>query len=149
MKIQRYSCVLKKSGVLHVADGCSPIHTVDHALIAARKELADSPSERILCFHTDGANNLIGFEQVSQGGLHGAAVMPREILRGAIIANASAIILAHNHPSGDPTPSVEDINMTKSIASACKVVGLSFLDHIIITRSSRYSSLTAMGHIEI
>lgn len=147
MKLQRYTCVLKKAGILTVADGCSSIRHVQHAQMAAHKELENSPVERILSFYLDGAHNLLGFEQVSQGGISGSSITPRDILRGAIAANASAIILAHNHPSGNPDPSRDDIDMTRMIVRACDLIGITLLDHIVVTTSGRWTSMAEMGII--
>ncbi len=75
---------------------------------------------------------LIAREQISSGGLCSAVTRPREVFAGAIRRGASGIILAHNHPSGDPTPSEDDVRMTKQLAEAGNILGISLLDHIVI-----------------
>ncbi|HZX21077.1 MAG TPA: DNA repair protein RadC [Clostridia bacterium] len=77
-------------------------------------------------------NNVIAIENISVGSLNASIVHPREVFNIAIRRSSSAIILAHNHPSGDPKPSTEDINITKRLMEAGSIVGINVLDHIII-----------------
>lgn len=77
-------------------------------------------------------NNVISIENISVGSLNASIVHPREVFNIAIRRSSSAIILAHNHPSGDPKPSTEDINITKRLIEAGSIVGINVLDHIII-----------------
>ena len=71
----------------------------------------------------DGRNGMRGTRRVAQGGLHGCSVGARDFLRAALAHAASAIVLVHNHPSGDPTPSSEDIAMTRTVADAAELIG--------------------------
>ena len=80
----------------------------------------------------DSKNNLMNRHMVTLGLVDASLVHPREVLRVAIVENASAIILTHNHPSGDPTPSAEDIRITRQLVEAGKIVDIKVLDHIII-----------------
>lgn len=94
---------------------------------------------------------LIRLEQVSQGTLDTILVHPREVFKMAISANASAIVLAHNHPSGDATPSNEDIKVTRDIIRAGELLKIPVLDHIILGRSEQisgkdYTSLRDLGY---
>jgi DNA repair protein RadC len=84
---------------------------------------------------------------VSRGGLSSAHVHPREVFRPAILASAAAIIVVHNHPSGDPEPSVEDAEVTKRLARAGELLGIPLLDHVIVARAGRYVSLRERGMI--
>ena len=77
-------------------------------------------------------NNVRGAFEVSRGGLNASIVHPREIFKRALLLNAASIILAHNHPSGDTTPSREDINITKRLVEGGKILGIEVLDHIIV-----------------
>jgi len=107
---------------------------------------ADSPDvEQLWVLSLDGRNGLRGLRCVARGGRHGCAVTAREILCCALGDAASAIVLAHNHPSGDPTPSDEDVAMTRAVARAGDVVGIPVLDHVIVTASGRYASLLDQG----
>ncbi|MBQ6671361.1 MAG: DNA repair protein RadC [Firmicutes bacterium] len=87
---------------------------------------------------------MIAKETVASGGLYSACANPREIFSTAVRKGAYAILLAHNHPSGDPSPSAEDISMTRQLAEAGKILGIVLEDHIIIG-DGRYTSLKEMG----
>ena len=81
---------------------------------------------------------------MSTGSLNSSIVHPREIFKRAVLQNAASIIICHNHPSGDPTPSQEDINTTKRIYDAGKILGIELLDHVIIG-DNKYTSLKEKG----
>lgn len=85
---------------------------------------------------------------VSVGTLNSSLVHPREVFKMAILGNAGSIILAHNHPSGDPTPSKEDMEVTKRLVEAGKILGIEVLDHIIIGSNSRYVSFKEKGILD-
>lgn len=97
----------------------------------------------ILCLDT--RNKLI-VDEISIGILNASLVHPREVFNQAIISHASHVIVAHNHPSGDPSPSKEDIVTTNRLKDAGKILGISVIDHIIVTRDS-YFSLKEKGLI--
>lgn len=105
----------------------------------ARPRLAGLEHEEVWLLGLDARNVLRTARRVAQGGVHGCAVLPRDILRPAVREAASAIILLHNHPSGDPTPSTEDVLMTRALAAACDVVGVALLDHVIVARGGASS----------
>lgn len=90
----------------------------------------------ILCLNT--RNQLI-FDEVSVGTLNASLVHPREVFKKAILNNASSVIVAHNHPSGDSTPSKDDIATTNRLIEAGKILGISVNDHIIVSSDGRYS----------
>ena len=75
---------------------------------------------------------ITGVHEISHGELSATMVHPREVLKRALVNNASGIIVAHNHPSGNPEPSSEDIETTKRIKEACRILGITLMDHIII-----------------
>lgn len=91
----------------------------------------------------DTKNRLIKHEFVSKGTLNASIVHPRDVFRVAIIHSAAAVILLHNHPSGDPSPSQEDVDITKRLVEAGKIMGVSVLDHLIIAGAT-YISLKEM-----
>jgi DNA repair protein RadC len=95
--------------------------------------------EHFVMLHLDSRLGLIK-EDISIGTLNASLVHPRELFKKAIQANAAQVIIAHNHPSGDPTPSPEDIALTRHLTEAAKVLEIEILDHIIVTRNS-FSSL--------
>ncbi len=76
-------------------------------------------------------NEVVKTIEVSQGGIDGTEAMPRDVLRQAVRESAAAIIVAHNHPSGDPEPSRADIALTKRLSEAAQIVGISLLDHVV------------------
>jgi DNA repair protein RadC len=84
--------------------------------------------------------------EVSKGGLSAAMVNPRDVLKEALREGASAMIVVHNHPSGDPTPSRDDLNLTRRLKDACEITGIRFLDHLIIG-DGRYVSLADEGKL--
>jgi DNA repair protein RadC len=87
----------------------------------------------------DGRHRLITIEEVSLGTLTASLVHPREVFREAIRHAAAAIVLVHNHPSGDPTPSSEDRSVTRRLGSAGQLLGISVLDHVIVTEGGYFS----------
>lgn len=97
----------------------------------------------MVCMNTK--NKVTGIFEISHGNVNSSIVTPREVFQKALLANAVSIILLHNHPSGDCTPSKEDINATKRLVDAGKIVGVEVLDHIII--GDRYSSLQEKGYM--
>ena len=100
----------------------------------------------VLCL--DGRNRVTHLAEVARGGLHGCAIHARDILRIPVMAAASAFVLVHNHPSGDPTPSPDDIEMTRKVAAAAAVVGVQLVDHLVIGSWHRFESLYQLGLLE-
>jgi DNA repair protein RadC len=82
---------------------------------------------------------------VSRGSLSSTIVHPREVFRPAILASAAAIVLVHNHPSGDPEPSGDDLEITQRLARAGEILGIDVLDHIVVARGGRFASLRDRG----
>jgi DNA repair protein RadC len=107
----------------------------------ARPRLAALEHEEVWLLVLDGRNGLKSVTRVAQGGLHGCALTPRDVLAPALRDGASAIVLVHNHPSGDPTPSEEDVQMTRAVAAAADVVGVPLLDHVVVARGGACSLL--------
>jgi DNA repair protein RadC len=112
----------------------------------ARPRLAALDHEEVWLLALDGRNGLKAARRIAQGGLHGCALTPRDVLQPALCEGASAIVLVHNHPSGDAGPSPEDVQMTRAVAAACELVGVPLLDHVVIARAGA-SSLLELGAI--
>jgi DNA repair protein RadC len=110
-----------------------------------RRYLEHEDRKHFVTLMLDVRNRVIGIHTVSIGNLNSAIVSPREVFKAAILANASAIILGHNHPSGDITPSPEDIEVTKVISQAGRLLDLEVLDHVIIRNSGNFHSLRRDG----
>jgi DNA repair protein RadC len=102
-------------------------------------------NEEFWVIYLDGRNRPRGSIMVSAGTLNQSLVHPREAFRGAIVAGAAAIIVCHNHPSGDPTPSREDLSITSRLRQVGELVGIKVLDHIIIGDEGKYISLAGQG----
>lgn len=94
----------------------------------------------------DRKNRLIRDKVMGEGTIDHVPVYPREIMREALLCDACAIVLCHNHPSGDPTPSAQDVTMTKQIKDACEVMGITLHDHIVLG-AGREHSLRANSQI--
>jgi DNA repair protein RadC len=93
----------------------------------------------------NGKNVVIGVNLVAVGALTAALVHPREVVKPLILGSAAAAILVHNHPSGDPTPSAEDLALTKRLGAVGDLVGIRVLDHIVIGHDGAYCSLADDG----
>ena len=111
--------------------------------------LADVDREHFVVLMLDQKNKIIGINTVSVGSLTASVVHSREVFEPAILSNAAAIILAHNHPSGAPQPSQEDRVLTVRLVAAGKLLGISVLDHVIIgDGTSAYFSFADEGLLE-
>jgi DNA repair protein RadC len=104
-----------------------------------RTALADAREEQFRVLFLDKKNRLIADEVLGKGTVDHAPVYPREVVRRALDHAATAVILVHNHPSGDPTPSKADIDMTREIAAAAKPLGVAVHDHLVIGKQSTAS----------
>ena len=89
-------------------------------------------------------NKIVAVHEISRGALNSSVVHPREVFKPAVLHNAASIICFHNHPSGDPEPSREDIEITKRLVEAGKILGIEVLDHIIVSDEG-YTSLKGRG----
>jgi DNA repair protein RadC len=111
----------------------------------ARPRLGTLEHEEVWLLSLDGKYGLKSARRIAQGGLHGCALLTRDVLSPALRDGASAIVLVHNHPSGDPTPSPEDIAMTRAVRAAGELVGIPLVDHVVVSRSGACSLLTSEG----
>jgi DNA repair protein RadC len=110
-----------------------------------KDEVASWDRERFLTLLLDNKHVLIGIEEASVGCLTSAVVHPREIFKSIILASAAAFMMVHNHPSGDPTPSKEDIEITRRLREVGELMGVRVLDHIVIGKG-RYVSFVDDGY---
>ena len=115
----------------------SPQDTRDYLLL----NLRDRHYEVFMCLFLDNKNRVILLEEMFRGTIDAANVYPREVAKRALELNAAALILAHNHPSGNPDPSPEDIIVTRQIRAAADMMDIELLDHIIIGSGQRFVSL--------
>lgn len=110
-------------------------------------DLEQMEQEYLDAIYLNTKNAVISRKNIFKGTLNSSIVHPREIFKEAVRLNAASVIVAHNHPSGDPTPSREDIDVTKRLASCGKMIGVDLLDHIIIGNKGNYVSLKEKGHV--
>ncbi|MBE9636731.1 RadC family protein [Salipiger mangrovisoli] len=111
----------------------------DALLAYCQTAMAHQPIEQFRILFLDRKNVLIADEAQARGTVDHVPVYPREVVKRALELNASALILVHNHPSGDPTPSSADIEMTRQIQAAAEVLGITLHDHLVIGRSRELS----------
>lgn len=156
-KRKRYSDCARPGWVVYLREPLSPEEQA--ATPEIRKRVASSSAvaallapritaeigEVMYVLGLDGQNRVVFLHEVARGGLHSLAVAAQDILRVAIVTGSSGVIIAHNHPSGDPTPSKEDLAMTRAVKEAAQCVGIQLLDHLIIAHGGGYSSLRDLG----
>ena len=117
------------------------------AVLAAYVRPDEAEQERLAVAVLDVKNNVIGVETVYVGNTTGSPVRVGEVFRSAVRLNAAAIVIAHNHPSGDPSPSADDIRLTGDLASAGRVLDIDFLDHVVLGSFGRSASMRALGYL--
>jgi DNA repair protein RadC len=116
----------------------------DALLAYCRAAMAFEPVEQFRVLFLDRKNGLIADEAQARGTVDQTAVYPREVMKRALEVGAAAIILVHNHPSGDPTPSAADVAMTRAVAEAGEKLGIAVHDHVVVG-SSGHASFRALG----
>lgn len=114
------------------------VQNSEQASSIAHHLIGDRPVEHLIAILVDGRGHVTGVCTLAQGGLHGCAVTARDILRTVLTSQASAFVLAHNHPSGDPLPSKEDEVFTAKVKEAAELVGVPLLDHVVVTRDGSF-----------
>ncbi|WP_336990908.1 RadC family protein [Bacillus toyonensis] len=122
------------------------IKSPEDASVLLKQFLGEVDREYFIVLCLDTKNQPTAINVCHIGSLNASIVHPREVLKPAIISNATSIIVAHNHPSNDPTPSREDIEVTKRLAEAGKIIGVELLDHVIVCSDS-FVSLKEKGYI--
>lgn len=110
------------------------------------EEMRTLDQEHFIALFLNTKNQIIHSQTIFIGTLNSSVVHPREIFREAVRRSSASIIVAHNHPSGDPTPSPEDINVTKRLVKAGKIMGIEVLDHLVIG-DGKFTSLKEKGHL--
>lgn len=120
------------------------IRTPEDAYQILKGYFEDLPSEHFVALLLNTKNHVCAFSPVSIGSLNASIVHPRELFQRAILGNCASVLLAHNHPSGDPTPSPEDIELSRKLCEAGKILDIVILDHLVIGESC-YVSLKERG----
>jgi DNA repair protein RadC len=136
-----------------IRDGSQPAYNkIIHRPVEVYEFLKDFlgglDRENFVAVFLDSKNKVIGINTIAVGTLSYAPVHPREVFKAAILCNAVGVILAHNHPSGDPSPSSADLSVTKQLKEAGEIIGIDIIDHVVIGDGiGRYESLKEMGVI--
>ncbi|KPL77241.1 RadC family protein [Bellilinea caldifistulae] len=120
------------------------IHSPADAADLVMYEMAGLVQENLWVILTDTRNRVMSIEKLYQGSLNASTVRVAELFRAAIIRTAASILVVHNHPSGDPTPSPEDIALTRAVVQAGRLLDIQVLDHLVIGRG-RFVSLKERG----
>ncbi len=123
------------------------IASAKEAAAVFRQHMGEEDREHVAVLLLDAKNGLLGVHTVSVGSLTMSLVTAREVFKAAILANSASIIVGHNHPSGDPSPSPEDITVTRMLVRSGSLLDIPVLDHIIVGSGSTYCSLQELGHI--
>jgi len=149
VKIIRDPASLYEAGAVAKCNGA--LSTPADVFEVLKERAQCEETEVVFCITVNTKNRPTALQEVSRGSLNGSIVEPREVFRFAVMAGAAGVILAHNHPSGDPTPSAEDITITKRLIKAGELLGINVLDHVIIGNATNsgggraYCSLRELG----
>lgn len=124
------------------------ISSPEEAAQLIRAYLGEADREHFVVLMLSTKHRVNAIHTVSVGSINATIVHPREVLKAAILSNAAAIVVAHNHPSGDPTPSEDDLSVTKRLLQACRIVGIDLLDHVVVCED-RYVSFRERGLFDL
>lgn len=141
-RIPRYELRLVREAT--VASEVTTITSYEAAYRILAPEMQDYDREMFVVLMLDVKKKLIGLHRAAVGGLTSVTLTMREVFKAAIVANAAAIIVAHNHPSGDPYPSPDDMRVTEELAAAGHALDITVLDHIIVGNGRYYSFMDKM-----
>ncbi|WP_456473916.1 RadC family protein [Candidatus Pyrohabitans sp.] len=128
------------------ADERPVIKSSAEAFRVLQQRLSQRKVEAFAGLYMNSKNRVLRFAYISQGGMEASVVQPREVFRIALEEAATRVIVAHNHPSGDPEPSEEDIRITRALKNAGELIGIELLDHLVIG-DGRYVSLRDRGYV--
>jgi DNA repair protein RadC len=143
-RVTRYRLLMVKDGSIPTTWDRQVRRSKDVADLMAPL-VANLDREAFWVLMLNGKNVVIGVNLVAVGALTAALVHPREVVKPLILGSAAAAMLVHNHPSGDPTPSAEDLALTKRLGAVGDLVGIRVLDHIVIGHDGAYCSLADDG----
>ncbi len=105
--------------------------------------VGEQPREHFLAFYLDAGSRIMGFETIAIGGSCSVEVEPAQVFRGALLAGAHHMIVAHNHPSGRSEPSQADADLTRRLLDAGKLIGIPLVDHVVVTTTDHHSFANA------
>ncbi len=124
-------------------------YTSSNQVYQAFQHLASMPVETFVVVHLDGKNRMVGMTTCSIGSMTASLVHPRDVFRPAIANLTAGLILIHNHPSGHPQPSQEDIQITSRLCEVGKLIGIRVLDHVVIGGHGCYFSFADQGMLTL
>ena len=124
---------------LEVNDTNLPVINTAKDAVAQFSDMRDLKKEHFVVLYLNAKNQLVHKETISMGTLNANLVHPREVFEPALKYSAAQIIAAHNHPSGDPKPSEDDLELTKRLTEAGKMMGIEIMDHVIVSKNSHFS----------
>lgn len=135
-----------------VRDRTVPLHTrvcrnPSTAADLFRAYIGDSDREHMVAIFLDTQNRFIGVHTIAVGTVDYCVVNPREVFKAALLCNATSLLLAHNHPSGEPTPSQDDIRLTRDLKKAAELLDIELMDHIVVGEA-RYASFLELGLLD-
>ena len=142
------SCVRELRIVYSPVETAGPLLQVGRPSDAAaflRERIEHEPVEVCVVLLLTTKHQAIAVHEMGRGTLDSCPVHPRDVFTSALLANAAGVIVAHNHPSGDPTPSAEDVALSRRLHEAGLLLGINVLDHVIVTAEGRYHSLADDG----
>lgn len=122
----------------HLIRDVQPLRSL-HDIVERLSDIRDKQQEYLVCLSLDGGQRLIAQRTITIGTLDSLLAHPREVFADAITDRAASIIVAHNHPSGDSTPSQKDVGLTQQLAAAGQLLGVTLHDHIVLTKTSHFS----------
>ncbi|MGH7722098.1 MAG: JAB domain-containing protein [Candidatus Dormibacteria bacterium] len=135
--------------VVHDEDARYPrgeaVTSARDAAALARAVIGSDIAELVVAIFIDARHKIIGYAEIARGTLNASRFQPRDILVPALHANAAALIVAHNHPSGDCSPSAADRRVTSALRQACELVGVPMLDHLVVTADRHHSFAAEPG----
>jgi DNA repair protein RadC len=115
------------------------------AAAVARAVIGDDATECVLAIFLDARQRVTGYAEVARGTLNAARLTARDVLVPALLHNAHSVVVAHNHPSGEATPSYADRSVTTILREAARIVGVQVTDHVIVTQTGHFSFASAGG----
>jgi DNA repair protein RadC len=133
-----YETLTVNDDVAHYFEPLEAISSSSH-VVRLFDFLSRETREHFWAVHLDSKNKLLCLDPVSTGSLNASIVHPREVFKSCLLSSAAALLLVHNHPSGDPTPSEEDREITARLKEASELLGIRLLDHVIIGTGRHYS----------
>ncbi len=134
--------LVKESSVLY---GKRFVHSPQDAAEIIKPFIADLDREQVIALCLDSKNQPTSVSKISLGTLNQSMVHPREVFKTAVLSNAAGIIIGHNHPSGDLTPSKDDLGVTERLKNVGELLGIDLLDHVIVGPNKGYLSFREQG----